>query len=204
LEEIKIVFEDKAIIVLSKPHGVASQSIAGESLTTMYPDYHFITRLDQPAAGLILMTKSEIASMNMTKLLNTGGIEKSYLCLVEGLVPEDSGQVSHLLIKNGAKSYINEKGKQSDLSYKVHKRLDKYTFLNVEIKQGRFHQIRCQLAQIGYPIKGDLKYGSKRSNKEGGIYLCCNKISFEHPLSGEVIDLILNPSEFHLPLWKLA
>jgi 23S rRNA pseudouridine1911/1915/1917 synthase len=150
------------------------------------------------------MSKTEIATMNLTKLFNTGGLDKSYLCLVEGLVNDDKGQVSHLLIKNGNKAYLNDRGKQCDLSWSVKKRLDRYTFLDVEIKQGRFHQIRCQLSQIGFPIKGDLKYGSKRSNKEAGIYLCCHKLSFEHPFSGEVIDLNLDLGEFSLPLWKLA
>ena len=204
MEGIKTIFEDKAILVLSKPHGFPTQSTEGESIETQYPDYHLITRLDQPAAGMLLLAKTEVAAMNLTKILNSGGLDKNYMCLVEGLVSQETGEVEHLLIKNGSKAYQNEKGKISNLKWKVHKRLDRYTFLDVEIKQGRFHQVRCQLALTGHPVKGDLKYGSKRSNKEGGIYLCCYQLSFEHPFTGEVLNLSVNPQDFGLSLWSLV
>ncbi len=204
MEGLQIVFEDKALLVLSKPHGFAAQAAEGENIATIYPQYHFLTRLDQPAAGLLIMAKTNMAAMSLTKILNSGGLDKSYFCLVEGIVEQDNAEVEHLLIKNGTKSYQNENGKICNLSWKVHKRLDRYTFLEVGIKQGRFHQIRCQLSLTGHPIKGDLKYGSKRSNKEGGIYLCCHKLSFEHPFTGEVLYFQIKPVESGLPLWSLV
>ena len=203
-ETLGIIFEDKAILVVSKPHGLATQAEKGESIEKMYPNYHLITRLDQPAAGIVILAKTDLAAAAMTKILKSGGLDKSYLCLVEGKIDNEVAEVTHHLIKSGSKAYENEKGKISTLRWKVHKRLDRYTFLDVEIEQGRFHQVRCQLALTGHPVKGDLKYGSKRSNKEAGIYLCAYKVSFEHPFSGEVIDLSIEPGEYGLPLWSLA
>jgi len=204
LEGLQIVFEDKALLVLSKPHGFATQAAEGENIATLYPQYHFITRLDQPAAGLLIMAKTAVAAVSLTKILNSGGLDKSYICLVEGIVEPDSAELEHLLIKKGTKSYQNLNGKICNLSWKVHKKLDRYTFLEVVIKQGRFHQVRCQLSLTGHPIKGDLKYGSKRSNKEGGIYLFCHKLSFEHPFTGEVLYFHIKPVECGLPLWSFV
>jgi 23S rRNA pseudouridine1911/1915/1917 synthase len=131
-------------------------------------------------------------------------LDKKYLALVEGKPKSEKGEVTHHLLKMGKKSFVNPKGAIANLAWKTVKELDRYTFLEVEIKQGRFHQIRCQLSDLGCSIKGDLKYGSRRSNKEGGIYLCCHMLSFEHPFSGEVIDLTIDVSEHKLPLWKLV
>jgi 23S rRNA pseudouridine1911/1915/1917 synthase len=205
MPEYNIVYEDNAILVIDKSHGYACQTASEDpNLQNDFPDYHYITRVDQPGAGLVLMAKNQPSSAVLTRIMNTGGLDKKYLVLVEGKPKTPNGEASHYLMKVDKKSFVNPKGKICNINWKTTKELDRYTFLEVEIKQGRFHQVRAQLAELGFPIKGDLKYGSRRSNKEGGIYLCCTHLSFEHPFSGEVINLSINPSHHKLPLWKLA
>jgi len=204
MEEVKysILHEDDHILVMSKEHGFACQSKDGESLETVFPNYHLITRLDQPAAGLVLMAKHPSMAARLTTMLRKKELNKQYLCLVEGHLIPTSGEATDFLYKKGQKTvYDAVKGDKSTMTYNVVKNLDNYDFVECDITTGRFHQIRFQLGKLGNPIKGDLKYGARRSNKEGGIYLCCYKLSFIHPDTKTPLVFEQKVSEFSLPLW---
>ena len=203
IEGVREVYEDKNVFILAKEHGIACQSKTQADIEKAYQSSHFVTRLDQPASGLLILAKDNKSAGMMTNWFKKGMIHKKYVALVEGKLNAKSGELSDPLIKVGAKTYVNEASESmGHLSYTVSKELDRYSLLDIEIRTGRFHQIRAQLSSAGYPIKGDLKYGAKRSNKEGGIYLCCTAITFPDSEIGLPIEISVNPSEFYLPLWK--
>lgn len=200
--QFKILHEDDHLLVIAKEHGFACQSKDGESLETVFPDYHLITRLDQPAAGLVLLAKYAGMAARLTTMLRKKEINKQYLCLVEGHVIPTSGELTDFLYKKGQITVYDEtRGDKSTMTYKVVKNLDNYDFVECDISTGRFHQIRFQLGKLGNPIKGDLKYGARRSNKEGGIYLCCYKLSFVHPNTKASMVFEQKVNQFSLPLW---
>ncbi|MFM2393485.1 MAG: hypothetical protein RLZZ546_1467, partial [Bacteroidota bacterium] len=104
-----------------------------------------------------------------------------YLAVVEGQILQEEITLEHQLIKKGSKAIVvDEKGEDARLTIQKVKNLDNYTVIKITTETGKFHQIRAQLASIGHPVKGDLKYGSKRSNAEGGIYLHCHEIRFKY------------------------
>lgn len=131
----------------------------------------------------------------MNLLFQEGKVDKTYLAIVKERPPEDEAEISHYLKKNEKqnKSYAHDnevKGsKKATLRYRIISRTDSYYLLGVDLLTGRHHQIRSQLAKIGCPIRGDLKYGYGRSNKDGGISLHAYKISFIHPVKQEKVTI---------------
>jgi 23S rRNA pseudouridine1911/1915/1917 synthase len=177
-----VIFENEEIIVFNKECGKAVQSeledIVKEYKDTKGIDLHPITRLDQPVSGLALFAKSSSAANKYTELLKGQNIEKKYVAIVEGKFPLDIPTLDNRLSKKGNKAIEdNIQGKRSILNIEKIEYLDRYSRILLNIETGRFHQIRAQLSLAGHPVKGDLKYGSKRSNKEGGIYLHCISMS---------------------------
>ena len=165
-------------------------------------------RLDRPTSGVVLFARTSKALARLNAMfqeksqLNEGRspITKTYWAIVQGAPKMAEGRLENWLVRNEAqnKSYIvsppkptqQKKGidaKQAVLTYKTLVRGDRYTLLEINLETGRHHQIRCQLAAIGCPVKGDLKYGAKRSNPDGGISLHARKIAFVHPVSKEQI-----------------
>ena len=203
MEGVHIVFENSLFYILAKDHGVACQSKTQNDIETAFGSAHFITRLDQPAAGLLVLAKNSESAALLSEAMNKGLIQKKYVALVEGVDVAKSGQLAHQLSKKGSKATAaqNHTGK-SLLRYFVNEVLERYTMLDIKIDTGKFHQIRVQLSSAGMPIKGDLKYGAKRSNKEGGIYLCCKRITLPDPETGLPLEWSINMSDFSLPLWK--
>jgi 23S rRNA pseudouridine1911/1915/1917 synthase len=188
-DKLELIFEDANIIVINKPCGMAVQS-KEEDIIKYYSsvkniELHPITRIDQSVSGLSLFSKNAKSAALMTRMLKEGKISKSYTAVVEGIVQNPEGILEHKILKVGQKSIVSEQGKDCSLHYKVVHKLDRYTRLEVTSYTGRFHQIRAQLSAIGHPIKGDLKYHSRRSNKEGGIYLHCQLITLLYQ-SGEL------------------
>lgn len=188
--EFTIVFEDKDLMIIDKPNGLAVQSKDQTDLLALLKkkfnrDFFLITRLDQPVSGLVVLAKSSRAAAKASRMLQSNKIQKTYLAVVEGRPKEQEAAIESQLHKKNQKTVSDpEKGKSAVLRYRVIKNLDRYSILEINTETGRFHQIRAQLQSIGHPIKGDLKYGAKRSNKEGGIYLHCQHIWFEgHPES---------------------
>ena len=168
-------------------------------------------RLDRPTSGVVLFARTSKALARLNAMfqeksqLNEGRspITKTYWAIVQGAPKMAEGRLENWLVRNEAqnKSYIvrtkdrfaegqktiDKNAKQAVLTYKTLVRGDRYTLLEINLETGRHHQIRCQLAAIGCPVKGDLKYGAKRSNPDGGISLHARKIAFVHPVSKEQI-----------------
>jgi len=163
-------------------------------------------RLDRPTSGVVLFARTSKALTRLNEMFrekstdrctdrtqNTDRISKTYWAIVQGAPKVPEARLENYLIRNEAqnKSYIAKPGakeaKRAVLNYRTLVRGENYTLLEIELETGRHHQIRCQLAAIGCPIKGDLKYGAKRSNPDGGICLHARKIEFIHPVKKEKI-----------------
>ena len=151
-------------------------------------------RLDRPTSGVVLFARTSKALTRLNDMFKSHEqIRKTYWAIVQGCPKVPEARLENWLVRNEAqnKSYIAKPGakeaKQAVLSYKTLVKGEHYTLLEVNLETGRHHQIRCQLAAIGCPIKGDLKYGAKRSNPDGGICLHARKIEFIHPVRNENI-----------------
>lgn len=170
-------------------------------------------RIDRPTSGVVLFAKTGKALSRLNALFREKKVDKAYWAVVEGRPKENEGRLEHALYKNEAqnKSYIlgTEPGnkvaarqaKQAVLTYRTLSEADRYTLLEVRMETGRHHQIRCQLAHIGCPIKGDLKYGARRSNPGGGIHLHARSVAFEHPVTHQTVTITAEPPED--PIWDL-
>lgn len=151
-------------------------------------------RLDRPTSGVVLFARTSKALTRLNEMFKSHEqIKKTYWAIVQGAPKVPEARLENWLVKNEAqnKSYIvkphAKDAKQAVLNYRTLVRGENYTLLEVDLETGRHHQIRCQLAAIGCPIKGDLKYGAKRSNPDGGICLHARQIEFIHPVSKEPI-----------------
>lgn len=196
---IEILYEDTQILVFNKLPGVAVQSRDDDMMDTIFKNYHLITRLDQPVSGACILAKTKESAKLFSELLRQTKIKKSYIAIVEGHPKQMESNLTNKIIKKGYKAFVdNKKGKQAKLRYLIVESLENYSVLFVEIFTGRFHQIRVQLGNIGHCIKGDLKYGARRSNKHPGIYLHCRKIAFVHPISNKKIKICANFPEYGL------
>jgi 23S rRNA pseudouridine1911/1915/1917 synthase len=155
-----------------------------------------VHRLDRPVSGIILFARTSKALARLNEMFKSRQIKKIYMAIVKERPPEDEATITHFLKKNEAqnKSYVfdNEvKGsKEGSLTYRLIGRSEKYYLLEIELHSGRHHQIRAQLAKIGCPVKGDLKYGFPRSNEDGGISLFARKLEFIHPVKKEPVTIL--------------
>ena len=147
-------------------------------------------RLDRPTSGVVLFARTSKALTRLNEMFKSHEqIKKTYWAIVQGCPKQPEARLENWLIRNEVqnKSYIakphTNNAKQAVLEYKTLVRGENYTLLEINLETGRHHQIRCQLAAIGCPVKGDLKYGAKRSNPDGGICLHARKIEFIHPVS---------------------
>jgi 23S rRNA pseudouridine1911/1915/1917 synthase len=164
-------------------------------------------RLDRPTSGVVLFARTSKALTRLNEMFKSHEqIKKTYWAIVQGAPKVPEARLENWLIRNEAqnKSYIAKPGakeaKQAILTYKTLVKGEHYTLLEVNLDTGRHHQIRCQLAAIGCPIKGDLKYGAKRSNPDGGICLHARKIEFIHPVKKE--NICITASVPNDSLWQ--
>jgi len=154
-----------------------------------------VHRLDRPVSGLVLFARTSKALSRLNELFRTRQVRKIYLAIIKELPPEDSATLAHFLKKNEEQNktfvYDHEvKGsKSASLSYRIAGRSEKYYLLEIELHSGRHHQIRAQLAKIGCPVKGDLKYGFPRSNDDGSISLFARSLEFVHPVKNEKLTI---------------
>ena len=161
-------------------------------------------RLDRPVTGVVMFAKTGKALARMNELFSKGSVGKTYWAIVKNGPPEQEETLVHWLIRNEKqnKSYasIDEKpnAKKAILHYRVIAHSDNYCLLEINLETGRHHQIRAQLAHIGCPVKGDLKYGAPRSNPDGGICLHARSVNFIHPVSKESIHIIADPPDDNL------
>lgn len=218
---MEIVYEDNHIIVVNK---TAAEIVQGdktgdkplsETVKQYLKDKYakpgnvflgVVHRLDRPVSGLVVFAKTGKALARLNEMFTKGEVKKTYWAIVrERPVPEE-GELVHYLLRNEKqnKSYAYNRevkySKKAILHYRLLNCSQNYSLLEVDLKTGRHHQIRCQLAKIGCPVKGDLKYGFPRSNPDGSISLHARRIQFIHPVSKEPIDIVAPvPSE---NLWK--
>ncbi len=163
-------------------------------------------RLDRPVSGVVIFAKTSKALERFNEMLRVHNLKKTYWAIVKNPPKQPESTITHYLVRNEklnkSFAYNTPKAgaKESILSYKVIGQSDNYTMLEIDLQTGRHHQIRCQLSAIGCPIKGDLKYGFPRSNKDGGISLHARRIEFIHPVSKIpiTIEAPLPPD----PIWQ--
>jgi len=165
-------------------------------------------RLDRPVSGIVLFARTSKALTRLNAMFRDKEIKKTYLAIVKNHPNETEAQLEHYLVRNEKqnKSYAHDaekpNSKKAVLRYKLAASSDNYSLLEIELETGRHHQIRCQLAKIGSPIKGDLKYGFPRSNPNGGISLHAHSVEFIHPVSKQEIKIIA-PFPEGEKLWKI-
>lgn len=205
-----VVYEDNHIIVVSKTSSEIVQAdktgdiplseTVKQYLKEKYnkPGNVFIGvvhRLDRPVSGLVVFAKTSKALTRLNEMFRNGEVKKTYWAIVKECPRETEGELVHYLVRNEKqnKSYAYDKevknSKKAVLHYKLIGHSQNYYLLEVDLKTGRHHQIRCQLAKMGCPIKGDLKYGSARSNPDGSICLHARSVKFIHPVSKEQVEL---------------
>jgi 23S rRNA pseudouridine1911/1915/1917 synthase len=154
-----------------------------------------VHRLDRPVSGVILFARTSKALERLNEMFRLKQVKKIYLAIVKERPPADEATITHFLKKNEKqnKSYVYDtevKGsKEASLTYRLRGRSERYYMLEVELHSGRHHQIRAQLAKIGCPVKGDLKYGYPRSNEDGSISLFARRIEFIHPVKKEPVSI---------------
>ncbi len=166
-----------------------------------------VHRIDRPVSGAVVFARTSKALARMNALLRDKGVHKSYLAVVKEKPPKPGGRLEHFLKKNEKqnKSYVVDEGtpgaKKAALTYTLAGASDRYHLLEVELLTGRHHQIRVQLAAVGCPIKGDVKYGYDRPNRDGSIHLHARFIGFEHPVRREMLSVVA-PFPPGDALWK--
>ena len=210
LKKSEILFEDNHLIIINKKPGILVQGdITGDiSLIEITKNYiknkynkkgnvflGLVNRIDRPTSGIVIFAKTSKALSRMNEILRNREIQKIYWLIISNKFASNNGKIEGWFRKNSKqnKSYFFESqvtnSKFGSLSFKKLKTLDNYCLVEVELITGRHHQIRCSFSELGYPIQGDLKYGSKRSNKDGGIYLHSRRLEFIHPVSKNKILL---------------
>lgn len=212
---MEVVYEDNHLIVVDKMVGeiVQGDKTGDTPLSDYVREYikekyakpgnvfcGVVHRLDRPVSGLVVFARTSKALERMNRMFRDGEVHKTYWALVQGSPDKPEALLEDWLVSDGRinKTFVVRPGTKdaqlARLEYRTVARGDRYTLLEVRLLTGRKHQIRAQLANIGCPIKGDLKYGSRRSNPDGGISLQSHSIRFIHPVSKQEIALELPPT----------
>ena len=208
---MKVLYEDNHLIAVAKKAGdiVQGDKTGDVPLSDLVKAYlkdkyqkpgnvylGVVHRLDRPVSGIVLFAKTSKALPRLNKMFaEHKGVSKTYLAIVANRPPQQEGTLTHWLTRNEkqntARAYDREVpgSKKAVLDYRVVAQSERYFLLEIELRTGRHHQIRCQLAKIGCPIKGDLKYGAPRSNPDGSISLHAWRLSLEHPVSHASITI---------------
>ena len=209
---LEVLYEDNHLIAVNKKSGdiVQGDKTGDTPLSDFVKKYikkkykksgevflGIIHRLDRPTSGIVLFARTSKALSRMNEQFRKKKVQKTYWAIVENSPPKENGTLENYLHKNQKqnKSYVikGKEGKHSILEYKLLSKLNNYYLLELKPRTGRHHQIRVQLSEIGCVIKGDLKYGAKRSNKDASIHLLAQKLEFTHPVKKEKIVLQANP-----------
>lgn len=207
---MNVLYEDNHIIVVNKASGeiVQGDKTGDTPLVETVRAYikekynkpgnvfcGLTHRLDRPVSGVVIFAKTSKALERINNMLKNHEIKKTYWAIVKNPPKQSEGILVNYLVRNEKQNksyaYTTEKpnSKRAELNYKVIGKSDRYTLLEVNLITGRHHQIRCQLAAMGCPIKGDLKYGFDRSNPDGSISLHARSVEFTHPVSKEIIHV---------------
>ena len=207
---MQVIYEDNHIIIVNKQSGeIVQGDKTGDTPLSdivkayLKEKYHkpgdvflgVVHRLDRPVSGVVVFAKTSKALTRLNKMFSGGEVHKTYWAITKNAPKEVEGTLEHWLVRNEQQNksyaYAKEKprSKHAVLKYRLLGKTDNYHLIEVELLTGRHHQIRCQLAAMGCPIKGDLKYGAKRSNPDGSISLMSRKVEFVHPVSKETISV---------------
>ncbi|GHC57999.1 23S rRNA pseudouridine1911/1915/1917 synthase [Ulvibacter litoralis] len=209
-----MLFEDNHLLIVNKRPGdiVQGDNTGDTPLSEVVKQYisekynkpgavflGVVHRLDRPTSGVVVFARTSKALTRLNKLFAERETQKTYWAIVQEVPPNASEKLVHFLKRNPKqnKSYAHSKevpeSKKAILTYTIQKKLDRYTLLEIALETGRHHQIRSQLSAIGSPIKGDLKYGFNRSNKDGSIHLHARKLTFVHPIKKEELTIVAPP-----------
>ena len=220
-QNLQILYEDNHLIAVNKRPGdiVQGDKTGDMPLSEIVKQYikakynkpgnvylGVAHRLDRPTSGIVVFAKSSKALPRLNKLFAEKEAKKTYWAVVKNMPPKTRDTLTHWLKRNTKqnKSYANIKevpdSKKAVLDYEIIKKLDNYFLLEIDLKTGRHHQIRAQLTAIGCPVKGDLKYGFDRSNKDASIHLHARKLMFIHPVKKEKLELLAPPPND--PVWN--
>ncbi len=196
----RILYKNNQLIAYNKPAGLPVQAdkTGDQTLQNIIKAFakkkvDLVHRIDRPASGVVLFAKTAGAVAALNEQFQKRTVQKTYLAIVKNKPENETGTLTHYLLKNQkinrTKAYDKEiaHSKKAVLEYKLLASSDHYHLLEINLLSGRHHQIRAQLAAIGSPIKGDTKYGFKRGNPDRSIHLHAWKIKFEHPVSGEEV-----------------
>ena len=207
---MKVLYEDNHLIIVDKAAGeiVQGDKTGDAPLSDAVKAYvkekyakpgevflGVTHRLDRPVSGVVVFARTGKALARMNTMFRDGAVRKTYLALVHQRPPQDEGELRHWIVRNEKqnKSYAYDRekpsAKEARLLYRLVGKSENYYLLAVRLMTGRHHQIRCQLAKMGCPIKGDLKYGARRSNPDGSISLHAWRVAFEHPVSHLPVDV---------------
>jgi len=208
---IEILYEDNHLIAVNKKPSELSQSdkTGDSALDSKVKKYlaekynktgdvflGVIHRLDRPVGGVLLFARTSKALERMNEIFRTREVMKTYLAVIKERPPDDEAVLTHFLKKNEKqnKTYVFDNevrdSKTASLSYRLAGRSESFFLLEIELHSGRHHQIRAQLAKIGCPVKGDLKYGYPRANKDGSISLFARRLEFIHPVKKEKVTIV--------------
>ncbi len=203
-----VLYEDNHIIIVNKSSSeiVQGDKTGDKPLVEIVKEYikkkyhkpgnvflGVVHRLDRPVSGVVVFARTGKALARLNEMFRTKDVHKTYWAIVANQPPAPEGELTHWLVRKEQqnKSFAYDKevpqSKKAILNYHVIAKSDRYFLLEVDLKTGRHHQIRCQLAKMGCPIKGDLKYGAPRSNPDGSISLHARRIRFVHPVSKKEI-----------------
>ena len=210
-DTLEILFEDNHLLIVNKKSGdiVQADKTGDKPLSEVVKEYikekynkpgdvflGVIHRLDRPTSGIIIFARTSKALERLNKMLRERNVSKTYWAVIKNNPKNTKDTLIHFLKKNpkNNKSTVFKKeaegSKKAILHYTIIKNLKNYSLLEIDLETGRHHQIRAQLSFIGSPIKGDLKYGASRSNKDGSIHLHARTINFTHPVSKKTITII--------------
>ncbi len=222
-KNLQILYEDNHLIILNKRVGdivqgdktgdIPLSEIVKKYLAEKYnkPGAAFlgvVHRIDRPTSGIVIFAKTSKALSRLNKMLVDKTIQKTYWAVVQDRVELTENTLVNYLKKNEKTNKATvydtetEGTKKAVLHYKVIRYLDKYTLLEIDLETGRHHQIRSQLAHLGHPVKGDVKYGFKRPNADAGIHLHARRLSLVHPVSKELLEIEAPLPED--PVWKIC
>jgi 23S rRNA pseudouridine1911/1915/1917 synthase len=217
-----ILFEDNHLLIYNKqPGDIVQGDKTGDLPLSEYLKQYIkekynkpgnvflgvVHRIDRPVSGTVIFAKTSKALTRLNGMLKDGSMQKTYWAVVQAKPPEPEGHLVHFLTRNEKqnKSYIFEKevpnSKKAELLYSLAGQSDRHFLLEVQLVTGRHHQIRAQLAHIGCPIRGDLKYGSPRSNPDGSIHLHARRIRFVHPVRNTPMTVEADPPDEKI--WNL-
>ena len=211
-----ILYEDNHILIVNKPPKIPVQGDKTGDVTLLDLGKEYIKktynkpgnvylglphRIDRPTSGIVILSKTSKSLSRMTKLFREKNIKKTYWAIVKNKLTAESGKLTHFLKKNKRlnKSFVRRLNQESflksELTYTLKQVLNNYFLYEISLITGRHHQIRTQLSHVGSPIKGDIKYGADRTNKNGSIHLHAREINFTHPIKNKKIKIQAAPPD---------